>query len=79
MSRITVDVPSVQPVVQRETIQPTTVHQTIPVHESIHEAPIVHEATTLPTISHEQFLQQQQTKGQAETHSDQGHNHQHCE
>lgn len=69
----------VQPVIQRETVQPTTVHQTIPIHEKIDEAPIVHEATTLPTISHDQFLQQQKSNGDAHTHADQGHHHQHCE
>jgi len=68
---------SVQPVIQRETIAPTTVHQVIPVHERIDAAPVVHEATTLPTISHEQFLKQK--SGSPETHSDAGHHHQVCE
>jgi hypothetical protein len=65
-------------VVQRETIQPTTVHHTIPVSEKIQEAPIVHEATNLPAISHEQFLQQKHA-GSPLRHSDKGHTHQFCE
>lgn len=68
----------VQPVIQRETIQPTTVHHTIPVSKKIHEAPIVHEATVLPAISHEQFLQQKHA-GNSVRHSDKGHTHQFCE
>jgi hypothetical protein len=36
-------------------IAPTTVHTTVPIHEKIHEAPIVHEATTLPTVTLDEF------------------------
>ncbi|KAK1925477.1 hypothetical protein DB88DRAFT_484083 [Papiliotrema laurentii] len=66
---------TVQPVIQRETVQPTTVHHTQAVHEKVHEAPIVHEATTLPTISHADFLKKQQSE-KAHTHQDAGHHHQ---
>jgi len=50
-------------VIQRETVQPTVLHQTIGVHEKIHDAPIVHEATTLPTIGMSDFLKQKQAGG----------------
>jgi hypothetical protein len=72
------DVLAVQPVIQKETIQPTTVHHTTAIHEKIHDAPIVHEATTLPTISHEDFLKQQKATG-PHSHSDSNHSHQHYE
>ncbi|ORX37369.1 hypothetical protein BD324DRAFT_579547 [Kockovaella imperatae] len=69
---------TIQPVIQRETIQPTVVHHTNAVHEVVHDAPIVHEATTLPTMSHEDFLKQ---KGnlKAEHHGEGEHKHQLCE
>jgi len=66
---------TIQPVIQRETIQPTVVHHTQAVHEKIHEAPIVHEATTLPTISMDEF-RKQKSEGGALSHSDNGHSHQ---
>jgi hypothetical protein len=65
---------TVQPVIQRETIQPTTVHHTIGVHEKIHDAPIVHESTTLPTLSHADFLKQK-AADVPHTHADAGHQH----
>ena len=65
----------VQPVIQRETIQPTTVHHTTAIHEKVHDAPIVHEATTLPTISHSDFLKQQAEKV-PHSHQDGDHKHQ---
>ncbi|WVQ83770.1 hypothetical protein IAT38_005914 [Cryptococcus sp. DSM 104549] len=69
---------TVQPVIQRETVQPTVVHHTAGIHEKVHDAPIVHEVTHLPTISHETFLK---NKGQENvgTHSDKGHTHQYFE
>jgi hypothetical protein len=64
---------TIQPVVQKETIAPTTVHTTVPIHEKIHEAPIVHEATTLPTVTLDEF----KTKiGGAHSHKDGNHHHQ---
>ncbi|KAI9638195.1 uncharacterized protein MKK02DRAFT_42583 [Dioszegia hungarica] len=65
---------TVQPVIQRETVQPTTVHHTVAVQEKIHDAPIVHEATVLPTISHADFLKQKQASGPM-AHADEGHKH----
>lgn len=46
---------TVQPVVQRETVDPTVVHKTKAVHERVEDAPIVHEVTTLPTISADKY------------------------
>lgn len=68
----------VQPVIQRETVQPTTVHHTTAIHEKIHDAPIVHESTVLPTMSHADFLKQNKNDG-PHTHSDGNHQHQLCE
>ncbi|WVQ82674.1 hypothetical protein IAT38_004806 [Cryptococcus sp. DSM 104549] len=66
---------TIQPVIQRETIQPTVVHHTAAIHEKVHDAPIVHEATILPAIAHEEFLKLKETlKGRS--HSDEGHSHQ---
>lgn len=45
----------VQPVVQRETVDPTVVHKTEAIHEKVEDAPIVHEVTTLPTISADKY------------------------
>lgn len=42
---------TIQPVINRETVQNTHVHTTVPIHEKIHDAPIVHEHTVLPTVS----------------------------
>ncbi|CCG81996.1 protein of unknown function [Taphrina deformans PYCC 5710] len=47
---------TIQPVIQRETIQQEVIHTTIPVHEVIHEKPVVHEATVEPTLTMEQFM-----------------------
>ncbi|ORY23364.1 hypothetical protein BCR39DRAFT_549458 [Naematelia encephala] len=66
---------TVQPVIQRETIAPTVIHQTVGVHEKIHDAPIVHEATTLPTITQAEFLQQKEAGGPM-SHQDKSHAHQ---
>ncbi|CAD6576323.1 MAG: hypothetical protein TREMPRED_001655, partial [Tremellales sp. Tagirdzhanova-0007] len=66
---------TVQPVIQRETVQPTVVHQTVGIHEKIHDAPIVHEATTLPTINAAEFLSQKKAGGPL-SHTDKGHTHQ---
>ncbi|KAK4687664.1 hypothetical protein P7C73_g2457, partial [Tremellales sp. Uapishka_1] len=65
---------TIQPVINRETIAPTTVHQTNVIHEKIHDAPIVHEATTLPTITQSEFLKNKTSGPHA--HTDSGHSHQ---
>lgn len=44
-------------------------------NEKVHDAPIVHEATVLPTISHADFLKQKAGTGPM-SHSDSGHKHQ---
>jgi len=49
---------TVQPVIERETVQPTVVHTTIPIHETHHKAAEHHGATTLPTISMNDFKSQ---------------------
>lgn len=64
---------TIQPVIQRETVQPTTVHTTVPVHERVHDAPIVHEATTLPTVTLDEFKNK---VGGAHSHNDNTHKHQ---
>jgi hypothetical protein len=46
---------SIQPVIQRETIQPSVVHTTKNVHEHITDRPIVHDQTVEPTLSINQF------------------------
>lgn len=57
-SPIHADVPSVQPVVHKETIVPEVVHTTIPIHEK-HTAPSEHHGmSVLPTRSLNEFQQQ---------------------
>lgn len=46
---------TVQPVIQREVLQKEHIHVTAPVHEVVHEKPVVHEATIEPTISMAEF------------------------
>ncbi|KAM3509934.1 hypothetical protein MY11210_006124 [Beauveria gryllotalpidicola] len=46
----------VQPVIQKETVQPEFVHTTVPVHEVHQAAPIHHETTVLPVKTVEEFL-----------------------
>lgn len=45
----------VQPVIEKETIQPEVVHTTVPVHEKHHNAAIHHETTTLPPTTMEEY------------------------
>ncbi|GKU19860.1 unnamed protein product [Fusarium langsethiae] len=45
----------VQPVIQKETIQPNVIHTTIPIHETHHAAPVHHGSSTLPTKTLEEF------------------------
>lgn len=46
---------SIQPVIQRETVQPSVIHTTKNVHEHITDRPIVHDQTVEPTLSINQF------------------------
>jgi len=64
---------TIQPVIQRETIAPTTVHTVVPIHEKIHDAPIVHEHTVLPTVTLDEFKNK---VGGAHSHKDGDHSHQ---
>ncbi|ODQ52089.1 hypothetical protein SAICODRAFT_20045 [Saitoella complicata NRRL Y-17804] len=50
---------TIQPVIERETLQSKVIETTVPIHERIDEAPVVHQATVQPTIS----LQEFQAKG----------------
>jgi len=49
---------NIQPVIQKETIQPSVVHTTIPVHEVHHNEAKHHTATTLPTVTMTDFQKQ---------------------
>jgi len=63
---------TIQPVINRETVQNTHVHTTIPIHEKIHDAPIVHEHTVLPTVSLKDF---EAKVGGVHQHKDGDHEH----
>lgn len=63
---------TIQPVINRETVQNTHVHTTVPIHEKIHDAPIVHEHTVLPTVSLAEF---QAKVGGEHQHKDGDHTH----
>lgn len=45
----------VQPVIEREVIQPTVVHTTVPVHEKIVHEPVIHPPTVQPKMTLEEF------------------------
>ncbi|BFZ62335.1 hypothetical protein YB2330_003428 [Saitoella coloradoensis] len=45
----------IQPVIEREVVQSKVVHTTVPIHEHITEAPIVHKPTVQPTMTMEEF------------------------
>lgn len=45
----------IQPVVERETIQPHVVHTTVPIHEKIEHEPIVHSGNVLPAMTMDEF------------------------
>jgi len=47
----------IQPVIERETIQPHVVHTTIPVHERIEHEPMVHKGNVLPAVTMAEFTQ----------------------
>jgi hypothetical protein len=46
---------TVQPVVHKETIAPSVVHTTVPIHETHHNEARHHETTTLPTMTMDEF------------------------
>lgn len=46
---------TIQPIIQKETIQPSTVHTTIPVHEVHYNEPKVHSVSTLPAVGMDAF------------------------
>jgi hypothetical protein len=46
---------TIQPVVQKETIQPNVVHTTVPIHEVHHNKATHHETTALPAMTMDQF------------------------
>lgn len=48
---------TIQPVVQKETIQPSVVHTTVPIHETHHNAAKHHETSTLPPVHMSDFKQ----------------------
>ncbi|ESZ93835.1 hypothetical protein SBOR_5776 [Sclerotinia borealis F-4128] len=49
---------TIQPVIQKETVQPSVVHTTIPVHEVHQNEAKHHSATALPAVSMNEFRQQ---------------------
>ncbi|KAL7273535.1 hypothetical protein RUND412_003600 [Rhizina undulata] len=46
---------NVQPVIEREIIQPSVVHTTVPIHERIEKAPTFHPATVQPKMTLEEY------------------------
>jgi len=64
---------TIQPVVERETVAPTVVHQNVPVHEHITDRPIVHDQTVEPTLSMNEF--RSKVSGEANLHSTSTHEH----
>lgn len=49
---------TIQPVVNKETIQPSVVHTTVPIHEVHHNAAQHHQTSELPAMSMSEFKQQ---------------------
>ena len=49
---------TIQPVIQKEVIQPEVVHTTVPVHEVHHNSAQHHGTTTLPPVSIDEFKKQ---------------------
>lgn len=48
---------TIQPVIHKETIQPSVVHTTVPIHETHHNAAQHHSTTSLPPISMDEYKQ----------------------
>jgi hypothetical protein len=49
---------TIQPVLQKEVIQPSVVHTTVPIHEVVHAAPVHHSVSALPAVSLSEFERQ---------------------
>jgi len=49
---------TIQPVVQRETVQATVIHTTVPIHEVHHNAAQHHSTSALPAVSMAEFKKQ---------------------
>ncbi|TAQ86814.1 hypothetical protein B7494_g4880 [Chlorociboria aeruginascens] len=60
----------IQPVVHKETIQPSVVHSTIPVHEVHHNGAKHHNATSLPAVTMDEFNRQGGSLGGREMRTD---------
>ncbi|KAI0165472.1 hypothetical protein GGR52DRAFT_110367 [Hypoxylon sp. FL1284] len=54
---------TIQPVVHKETIQPSVVHTTVPVHETHHNPAQHHSTSSLPAVSMEEYKRQGGTLG----------------
>ena len=61
---------NIQPVIQKETIQPSVVHTAIPIHETHHHDPKHHAATALPAVNMAGYKAQGGTLGGREERSD---------
>lgn len=46
---------TIQPIIQKEVIQPSVVHTTVPIHEVHHNQPQVHAMSALPAVSLSEF------------------------
>ncbi|KAK0740459.1 hypothetical protein B0T18DRAFT_331564 [Schizothecium vesticola] len=46
---------TVQPLVQKEVIQPEVIHTTVPIHEVHHQAAQIHSTTEMPAMSMDEF------------------------
>lgn len=49
---------TIQPIIQKETIQPQVIHTTVPIHEIHHNEAKHHAASALPAVSLEEFKRQ---------------------
>ncbi|KAF2202120.1 hypothetical protein GQ43DRAFT_369834 [Delitschia confertaspora ATCC 74209] len=61
---------TIQPVIEKETVQPTVVHTTVPIHETHHQAAKHHGATELPPVTMDEFKQKGGVLGGREEHYD---------
>jgi len=61
---------TIQPVVQKEVIQPSVVHTTVPIHEVHHNEAKHHTATALPAVSMAEFQKQGGSLGGREERTD---------
>lgn len=59
---------TIQPVIQKEVIQPEVIHTTVPVHEVHHYAASHHPTSTLPAVSMDEFKRKGGKLGGAERH-----------